>query len=352
MKHTLLLLIIMNISGLCLSQNIGIGTANPTGKLQINHRSTAAPGIKLLDSSGNLSGSIQFQNLNYSKNIMLRGFSNSDFSAGQYLDVLSDSITTATFTGRGYMGIRKLEPQYPLDVNGNINTNGMILTNGVAGQAGQVLTSNGAGDMEWRFPGSEFRNFRSYTTPGATTFTVPAGVTKIKVELWGGGAGASDNYSGGSGAYIMAVIDVVAGQTCNIGVGAGGAVNTSGIASEFSRNTAPAIILIANGGQTVGLVATFSATGTTQYFGLSGRGGGAGHISNYKTSTGEKIVYGHAPGADAPLMPGSGGRSGQSQYNLDFSSPTRAFGGDGSQPGGGGGLGNGRGGAGMVVVYW
>jgi hypothetical protein len=56
----------------------------------------------------------------------------------------------AYFTPAGNLGIGISVPTEKLDVNGNINLNGMFKVNGSAGSTGQVLTSNGAADPEWR----------------------------------------------------------------------------------------------------------------------------------------------------------------------------------------------------------
>lgn len=75
-----------------------------------------------------------------------------------------------------------------------------------------------------------------FDTAGSHTFTVPAGVTQITVELWGagGGGGGSWNHQtiwrrdtasgggGGGGAHATEVIPVTPGETLDIVVGAGG----------------------------------------------------------------------------------------------------------------------------------
>ncbi|MBP7507648.1 MAG: hypothetical protein KA807_07500 [Prolixibacteraceae bacterium] len=67
-----------------------------------------------------------------------------------------------------------------------------------------------------------------YNTTGSHTFTVPAGVTSIKVECWGGGGAGGGAYigaggGGGGGAYNTINLTVTSGQTLSITVGAGGA---------------------------------------------------------------------------------------------------------------------------------
>jgi hypothetical protein len=68
-----------------------------------------------------------------------------------------------------------------------------------------------------------------FTTAGATTWEVPAGVTSLTIETWGGGGCGGLRTStgrtggGGGGAYSRTTsLAVTAGQTIFINVGAGG----------------------------------------------------------------------------------------------------------------------------------
>lgn len=76
----------------------------------------------------------------------------------------------------------------------------------------------------------------SYSTNG--TFTVPVGVTSLKVECWGAGGKGSDYIApntgtgggGGGGAYSSSVVCVIPGENyaINIGVGGNGATQNGG----------------------------------------------------------------------------------------------------------------------------
>ncbi|MES2777011.1 MAG: hypothetical protein V4722_22735 [Bacteroidota bacterium] len=61
------------------------------------------------------------------------------------------AITLITFQNllAQNVGIGTSTPAEKLDVNGHIKTSGELKPNGAAGQAGQVLTSNGNGTMQW-----------------------------------------------------------------------------------------------------------------------------------------------------------------------------------------------------------
>lgn len=192
-----------------------------------------------------------------------------------------------------------------------------------------------------------------YSGDGTGNFTVPDGVSKLLVELWGGGGGANGSNldpggAGGGGGYVLALLDVTAGQVIPYAVGAGGAGTTdaavalvggSGGASSFGA-------LVAGGG------------GGGGHSGQSGSGGVgtlppgsrgfaiAGQAGDDLATVGDQKT---ARGGNAPRG-GSGGTAG--------SSP----GGDGSVPGGGGGamwnsatsgwLTAGNGAPGRIVIYW
>jgi hypothetical protein len=71
-------------------------------------------------------------------------------STGMYPDgVLKlDYLPTGnvmTIRGNGALGLRKTNPIYTLDVNGSIYLTGRLLPNGIAGQSGDLLVSDGAG---------------------------------------------------------------------------------------------------------------------------------------------------------------------------------------------------------------
>ncbi len=72
-------------------------------------------------------------------------------SAGVYNIEFNLTAETYSFTPPppANVGIGTTSPTEKLDVAGNIKTTGEIKPNGTAGQANQVLTSNGDGTMQW-----------------------------------------------------------------------------------------------------------------------------------------------------------------------------------------------------------
>lgn len=128
------------------------------------------------------------------------------------------------------VGIRVANPQEALDVNGNIQLNGALKINGNAGLPGQQLKRTTQG-MAWdnMILQQAMSRWQVFTTPvNGTSWTVPAGVTEVMVEIWGAGGGGSSSADGtggggGSGAYSSAVIDVTNVSSLSIYVGSGGA---------------------------------------------------------------------------------------------------------------------------------
>ena len=211
------------------------------------------------------------------------------------------------------------------------------------GTSGQVLTSGGSGAApSWTTVGG-FSNFSvgTYTaatntsgTPlvwnsnGSLTFTVPTGITKVKVTVIGGGGGGgsagSSNYGsggGGGGAAIEIISGLTPGDTVSVTVGAGGAAGSAGNTSSFG--------------------AYCSATGGSG--GAQNTAGGAGGVGsggdlNIAGGGGATYAFGGAGGSS---IYGGGGRGGV----------TSTGGVGGAYGGGGGGVsGAGTGGAGAAGV--
>ena len=96
-------------------------------------------------------------------------------------------MLTLLFTGillsAQNIGIGNSNPAEKLDVNGNINVTGTIKANGTDGLPQQVLMKNSSGALTW---GSicDYKNFSMFVLSGS--FIIPAGVTKVAVEIWGG----------------------------------------------------------------------------------------------------------------------------------------------------------------------
>lgn len=188
---------------------------------------------------------------------------------------------------------------------------------------------------------------QEFTTPGAHTFTVPAGVTTIYITACAGGGGGGYNGSGG-GCGGEAVLNypaaVTSGQVISINIGSGGIGGTNSQDATNGGNTTIGSILTLIGGD----------SGDTEYF-TKRRGAGVGGwgLSRNFESSNNDIGENYLKGTDgilgkagwAPLSTAGGGNGGGSlgdggagSYNIiggddrDFSIATA-----GIRGGGGGG---------------
>ena len=375
MKKTLLHIVISFFALKGFAQNVGIGTTTPTTKLEIKNPIKST--VKI--SSNNFSDTSQliFGNRNAANQGTdfritsiqedgLRVSSSSDLT-----DNNKDTIMQITPTG--LVGIRTATPQYPLDVKGDVNVTGALRANGAAGENGQFLRSNGNGTMSWA--GKEgFENFRVYRNLGTLSsqtysFTIPAGVNKIGVEMWGGGGLASNGVSGGSGGYIYAIIPSSISSTINIVVGAGGgcssctALGNTGASSEIIVVNSSVLSLTAQGGSYIDFGSGFSqgsfftsgsSINNISYYGIEGGSGLIADLTYQNNPTGGYFLFrNHADGGDSPLRPGTGGKTGWTQsVSTGLSTIQSTDGVKGSEPGGGGGFPRGKGGNGQVIIYW
>jgi len=155
----------------------------------------------------------------------------------------------------------------------------------------------------------------SFSTPGAGTWTVPAGVTAIQVVALGGGGGGGGGSalggkggSGGAGAQVTATIEVTPGDTINYYVGGGGAgtTYTGGVGSGGGGG---------GGGGSTNVID--GAIASTQIIaGAGGGGGGAGNAGapgggGGAAGTGVGGNSGAAGTAAGVYAGGTGGTGGQ-----------------------------------------
>jgi hypothetical protein len=152
------------------------------------------------------------------------------------------------------------------------------------------------------------------STPGGGTFTVPAGVTKIKVTVTGGGASCVAGYfyggGGAGGTAIKTLTGLTSGSTISYFVGAGSTGSANGVSSSFS---APSNTIIGYGG--LAATTTVGGSGGSASGGdlnITGGGGGSSYTSNYTKiiGTGGNSYWGSgASGANTngPLNGGSYG---------------------------------------------
>ncbi len=209
-----------------------------------------------------------------------------------------------------------------------------------------------------------FAQSGSQTFNETGTFTVPAGITRLYVEAWGGGGGGTNstvgaaNYrysgsGGGGGGFSKGYITVVPGSSINVTVGAGGGIALAGSNSSVGG-------VVAGGGQPArferigsAAVNTFGGAGGTGTF----RGGTGG--DGVRSGPGESFGNGGGGGGSAARSAngtaGNGPNGGSGEGNggngtveyIIYTLPST----DGAAPGGGGG--NSRSGAnGRVIINW
>ena len=164
------------------------------------------------------------------------------------------------------------------------------------------------------------------TTPGASSWTVPVGVTSVKVEAIGGGGGGGSSWGsgGGGGAYALASnISVTPGSSISVSVGTGGIGGTAwGNGTAGGDTTFNTSTVVAKGGA-MGLGASTattaggSAAASTPSTGAFSGGGGGGASSYWGAGGGGggaagKLGAGGSGGTAVPesFMSGGGGGSG------------------------------------------
>src|SRR5690554_189067 len=181
------------------------------------------------------------------------------------------------------------------------------------------------------------------TFTSSDTYTIPAGVTQIKVEAWGGGGrggsrtSESDSYGGGGGgAYVSSIVNVtpLANYTVTVGLGSNNNANPGGD-SWFSPNNLTNAIVLAKGGNSVPNNSTTGANGG--YYADC-----IGDIRNNGGRGADGVHSGHGSGGGGA----SAGSTGIGPSAIDNFGAIAATGNDGT--GGNGQTGNGNGSAGSV----
>jgi len=167
----------------------------------------------------------------------------------------------------------------------------------------------------------EYKNAVTFTAVGANTWVVPAGVTKVRVEVWGGGGGASGNGSGGGGGYVTGVF-TVSGGNVSYTVGAAGNAGlpaaTNGGQSSASYgaffvnavggegDNSAAIFAVAAGG-------SFNGSSAAGFYGAAGEAGAQNRFEGYQlNSTTYRENQAGGKGGDGGNTVNTGGKGGGS----------------------------------------
>lgn len=218
----------------------------------------------------------------------------------------------------------------------------------------------------------------TFTTPGTTSWTAPAGVTSATVEAWGGGGaggGATGNPAkGGGGAggqYASSVVTVTPGNSYSVVVGAGGTGGT-GNGGTGGSSTFNGTSVVAAGGEggaraaanrsggAAGSGSTIGGVGTTVYPGGNGSAGAATFGGCQAGGAGGGGAGSTGAGGDASGNTGGsgtatgGGAGADARNNNGNGSPGNAAGGGGAGACAESGTNRsgGAGGAGMVTITY
>jgi hypothetical protein len=370
MTRTAILLI--SITGVMTSyaQNVGIGTTTP--RFPMSFPASNGQKISVYD-DGNPAG-LNFGIGMFSHQTMqIHSATSGDDIAFGYGSA-TNFMERMRIKGNGNVGINNNNPSEKLDVNGNLNITGTIKANGVDGTPNQVLMKNSGGSLAWGDIG-DYKNFKGFTNTTPVVWTVPANVTRVIVEAWGAGGGGSKSGGGAGGGYIIAQLDVVAGNTLTINCGVGGAPGTTGNGGNGTAGGNTTVDLSA--AATTQLVAfggfgatnfqpgqgrpALSTNGNMQHIVYNGENGAATTETYSQFLAGvffTTVTYGN--GGNAPFAPNTGAKGGMYVYNsTNINTVNRQFfAGNGLMPGGGGtGYSETNtygtfGGNGMVIVRW
>jgi len=238
-----------------------------------------------------------------------------------------------------------------------VTTNAAITGNQTVGG---TVTATGTikSNTSFTFPDSTVQT-TAYTSPIPTmvvftssgSWTVPSGVTKIRLHVVGGGGAGGSSYAGGGGgggAAIKTISGLTAGQVFTIAVGAGGTGTVGGAGNSGGNSSvtssSPVTSIVASGGAGGGTSTNIysggaggSATGGD--LNLSGSGGTGGGSNAYVAIVG---------GGGASALGTGGGWGGWSSGN---GATGGNYGGGGSASGAAGGAGN-AGGGGVVFIEY
>jgi hypothetical protein len=286
------------------AQNVGIGETAPTAmKLQVKAADSAVALIQNATTSGsNVKTGLFFKTgNNYSGSIGTIG-SGATFRMGLFTyggATPTSLIERISISDGGNVGIGKTIPLEKLDVNGDLKADTILPTairmTPNAGD-GKVLTSDALGNGTWQSLGSKAGyKYCKQINGGAGSFTIPAGVTEIMVELWGAGSGGILNttstsfvlqgqyFGGSSGGYASTVQTVVPGYNLSYNIGSGSsshAYNVNGTDGGSSTVIFASGNLIALGGKGH-VVTSFESSGVQS---------GSSSLPNYTN------VYGNSGG--------------------------------------------------------
>ncbi len=303
---------------------IGIGIAAPSEGLHIDSS------VKIGNSVWSSSANTRFLKFGDGNFLTMGEDSSDDRLYLRAKDYVFGKSSTG-YSGNVGIGVSGA-PTAKLHVNGTVR-----ITDGNQA-ANKVLTSDVNGNASWQEAPCMQHKIIFGTAVSSATFTIPAGVTRLYIELWSGGGNGSaysaspvfqvNGGGGGSGAYANFFLDVTPASTLtynvgsvasgiNTGISYGGSLISINNGSNADNLTGPGSggSLLTNsfanvfftkgtfGNFNVNTVYTIGATTYTEYRGGKGGdapNGGAGGM-------GEIARSGYNSFSDTGSFPGGGG---------------------------------------------
>lgn len=254
--------------------------------------------------------------------------SNSPVSAGGTINLTASNVPGATYYWTGPNGFTSTQ-QNPSIPNASQNNAGTYTVVAIAnGCTSSVATVTVVINQV---------NFQIFTSNG--TFTVPGGVTQIRVLcVGGGGGGASGHQGGGAGGFVQTgTYSVVPGNTYNITVGSGGLGAQTVVSTNTITGNTP------GGSSSFGNLLTVQGGGTP--VNINGPAGSGGTGGGGSCNAGSPGCAGGTNGANGSnccnQLPGNGQGAYASSFSIFVANTVTAgnggAGGNSSHSGGGGG---------------
>jgi hypothetical protein len=323
--------------------SLGVGTASPHAKFEVTGGAWTA---SALSDSSMAADNKTWDWTTAGGTLYMRAVNDAYSAATTYMQVVRSGygITSVSFPA-GNVGIGTPSPSSPLTVNGVIES-----------KSGGVKFPDGT--TQTTAAGSSAGKALVILTSG-TSWTVPAGVTSIKVTaIGGGGSGGCGSWSsggGGGGGMSQAVVTgLTPSSSISYSIGAGGSACTA--ASNNSGNSGGSTVFGPANGTT--LTSNGGAGGTAN----GANGGTSGSAAGGSASGGTINITGQSGSGSAAYYIQHGGAGGSSANSFGLGgaavmgpgvtngNPGTGYGGGGGGGGGGGTAGAGTSGA-VVIEY-
>jgi hypothetical protein len=202
---------------------------------------------------------------------------------------------------------------YALLAGGTTST-GAVQSIASVGTSGQILTSNGAGALptfQTATVASPVATSVYKTTAGSGTFTIPSGITTVKVTVVGGGGGGARSASGaggGGGTAIKTLTGLTPGNTLSYYVGYT-QTNAEDNNSTVSSGTQSISTITGGGGVRPGDSSNTGAAGGTASggdFNVNGQSGQSYDPGSGVGGVGGNSLYGYGGGGPYPFINAQG----------------------------------------------